>query len=89
MENANFPPFGVREDPFLFNMKDKKIIEGHLINNGEIQFTNYLNKVIRTVEVERVLERWREEIEEMALPNVSRYIVGIIKSIFIIILFLS
>ncbi len=49
-------------------MADKKTkIEGYLIDSGKIKFTNHLNKVISTIEIREVLERWREEIEEMSV----------------------
>lgn len=54
----------------MVETKDKTKIRGYHITNGEIMFTNYLNKTIKKIEVRRVLERWREEIEEMAESTV-------------------
>lgn len=55
----------------MVNNNDKKIIKGYLIQNGEIQFTNYLNKVIKTIKMRKILERFREEIEEMAIEKAA------------------
>ena len=66
----SFPPFGARKGPHPFNMTpNKKKIKGYLICHGEIQFVNYLNKVVKIVEIKKVLERWREEIEKMAIET--------------------
>lgn len=45
--------------------KNKKKIVGYLTLNGEIHFVNYLNKTIKTVEINKVVDRWIEEIKEM------------------------
>jgi len=47
-------------------VKNKKIVVSYLINDSEIQFTNYLNKVIKKIKIRKILKHFRKEIEEMA-----------------------
>ena len=45
--------------------KNKSI--SYLVLNGEIGFVNSRNKIFKTVSIERVMKKYFDEIEEMAV----------------------
>jgi len=49
--------------------KDRKKVTGYMIVDGEIGFLNYRNKVFKSVSIQRIMERFGEEIEEMAVDK--------------------
>ena len=46
--------------------KDKKKVTGYIISNGEIGFINYRNKIFKVVQIRDVVEKYYDQIEEMA-----------------------
>jgi len=70
-----FPPFRPLPGADLFfNMaqeKNKLKVAGYIVIEGKIGFLNYRNKIFKSVEIKKVMEKYYDQIEEMAEENIT------------------
>jgi len=70
LKTSSFWPRGDGAHPFKMVIeKDKRKVTGYMVVDGEIGFMNYRNKIFKSVDIRRVMDKYGKEIEAMAIDK--------------------